>query len=875
MNGSFWRLGVEIVLNATGLDSMTGIIRKSGEVELAFASLRKSATSTGEIFGKVFGRAMLDFNIAEAGKDLTGFFYKAGVAAGNYQDRMVKIQMATGGSAAQMDALGANITDLTAGANRTLFNSTQIGDLALSLSQSRLTLDQINRVMPTIAKGADSAFLYKHEDPAMYGKNIGKMVNAFGLADGKHDRELVGAIEEFAKIQRITGMSSSEVVTAEGLGGITFRERGGHFKDFMEFLAMARGAGLSASTAGTSIRAFATRSIPLASITAHGAQAQLEALIDLGFVKKYNIKDARFALQHYKDDRDAVGLPVDFAKMSRGGQEKFARKFLGSQLQSTFSEHLTMPEILAKLQIAHAKSMAAHPGNAKMGESSFLAALTSMAKITAAPLLLYLAKDGAANYKVLVAQIDAQKSLKEMIQRQRELLPQQLMQAPKSLQSLMAMFGGVSRGGEALNYGPLQILTKIMHELNGALSALVIWGDRNRKLMGMLATFAGSAGIVLALTGIFRLVTAVRAFGATAMGVATTVGVAIAEMRAAQGLAPLAGLPVAGAAATVAKTAATVGAETAATTAAAVAAAKLVEGGKNTFHPSVAAAIVNDQAKAVREREAIANLAKADAVRAAQVAAAKNAAGSSGARILGAAGGGARIGVLAEGFGLNKIMAGLIGIVPLMLRFGGGLFAVAKFLPMLIFRFLGWPGIILGIIQALMMFWQSPKLMGHIVGSILKVIIDGGTNIVKGFMWIMGGIWGALMGLLDRVMQVYRDIGKGNFGAVLGDIKKIYMPDGAANGLGNLFDELKKKMHEFGTGVDEANGHARAMPRSGHNKASFQQTINISQSGGAPLSTASIKQISNATHDLISRGIGSGVGASSSNHIGSIPGNPF
>ena len=775
---SFWRIGVSLLFDGNGRMELGKIAEESVKVGLAMKALQATSKETGLVFGKVFGKALASFQMGMVGKDLSSFFFNAAKAAGVYQEQMTKIQISTGGTAEEMIRLGDVITDLTAGKNRTIFDAKQIGGIQQSLAQFGFTPPQNESLTRTVTYGAEIASIYNHESPEHYAANMGKYLHAWNLNQPGKEKEANSAVDTYSRIQRITGLSSNDLSVVDSYASKAAQSLGMGPNDLMQLMGVLRRDSLQPQQIGTTLRSLLTRLQPLTSVHAHGSQAQVQGLIGLGLVKPPDKGDYRFAYQAYKAEQAKMGMPVNEAGMTKKQQDSFGLKFYMAHLQTKFSNKLTAEELVTKLQMSAKYELTKHldtPQGRQNAYAALKADLQSVFKTTAFQGALALATSGTPALKELEAQERKQKSAESAAYTLRYLLPNMLSSAPASMNTMLRLAGGSDGGSGVIPGGPLDLLTKFMHSLTDGLSNIIKFEVEHKKMMAMIGTMAGVTGLGLLAITLLAAVRAVRAVMSAFRELSFVMSQTAANMRR----------------------------EAAET--------KLINGGGvvPSFHGPI-----NESPgfHGPRNLPAIAAAnAKAEAAAAEKVAASAASSAAAKAASRGVAGSvGAVFASQAAILGISKLGAKLAPLGAMFARLGGGMGGAALSLGRLILGFIGIPGLIIAIIAGFVLFWQQPKLVGRAFGMIIVAFRTGLKFIIDAVVFVFTGI-GHWIGMkVMQIMQLYKDFGTGNFGALKGDMENIYGGGGKDGFFGHIFGELGVKFKQAGVGADEY------MNRSGH-----------------------------------------------------------
>lgn len=772
---SFWRIGVSLLFDGNGRMELGKIAEESVKVGLAMKALQATSKETGLVFGKVFGKALASFQMGMVGKDLSSFFFNAAKAAGVYQEQMTKIQISTGGTAEEMMRLGDVITDLTAGKNRTIFDAKQIGGVQQSLAQFGFTPPQIESLTRTVTYGAEIASIYNHESPEHYAANMGKYLHAWNLNQPGKEKEANSAVDTYSRIQRITGLSSNDLSVVDSYASKAAQSLGMGPNDLMQLMGVLRRDSLQPQQIGTTLRSLLTRLQPLTSVHAHGSQAQVQGLIGLGLVKPPDKGDYRFTYQAYKAEQAKMGMPVNEAGMTKKQQDSFGLKFYMAHLQTKFSTKLTAEELVAKLQGAAKYELSKHQDTVQGRQNAYAslkADLQSVFKTTAFQGALALATSGTPALKELEAQERKQKSAEDAARTLRYILPNMLSAAPAQMNTMLRLAGGSDGGSGVIPGGPLDLLTKFMHSLTDGLSNIIKFEVEHKKMMAMIGTMAGVTGLGLLAISLLAAVRAVRAVMSAFKELNFVMSQTAANMRR----------------------------EAVET--------KLINGGGvvPSFHGPI-----NESPGFHGPRNLpliAAENAKAEAAAAEKVAA--SAAAKAASR--GVAGSvGAVFASQAAILGISKLGAKLAPLGAMFARLGGGMGGAALSLGRLILGFIGIPGLIIAIIAGFVLFWQQPKLVGRAFGLIIVAFRTGLKFIVDAVVLVFTGIAQWIGMKVMQIMQLYKDFGTGNFGALKGDMEKIYGGGGKDGFFGHIFDELGVKFKQFAVGADEV------MRKSGHN----------------------------------------------------------
>jgi len=547
----------------------------------------------------------------------------------------------------------------------------------------------------------------------------------------------------------------------------------------MQLMGVLRRDSLQPQQIGTTLRSLLTRLQPLTSVHAHGSQAQVQGLIGLGLVKPPDKGDYRFTYQAYKAEQAKMGMPVNEAGMTKKQQDSFGLKFYMAHLQTKFSNKLTAEELVAKLQMSAKYELTKHldtPQGRQNAYAALKADLQSVFKTTAFQGALALATSGTPALRELEEQEKKQKSAEASAYTLRYLLPNMLSSAPATMGTMLRLAGGSDGGSGVIPGGPLDLLTKFMHSLTDGLSNIIKFEVEHKKMMAMIGTMAGVTGLGLLAISLLAAVRAVRAVMIAFKELSFVMSQTAAKMRREA-------------------------AETA-----------LINGGGvvPSFHGPI-----NESPGFHGPRNLpviAAENAKAEAAAAEKVAASAASAAAAKAASRGVAGSvGAVFASQAAILGISKLGAKLAPLGAMFARLGGGMGGAALGLGRLILGFIGIPGLIIGIIAAFVLFWQQPKLVGRAFGLIIVAFRTGLKFIIDAVVIVFSGI-GKWIGMkVMQIAQLYKDFGTGKFGALKGDMEKIYGGGGKDGFFGHIFDELGVKFKQFAVGADEV------MRKSGHN----------------------------------------------------------
>jgi hypothetical protein len=517
-----WRVAVVFTAaNLTG-NAFRGIVRDAGAAE-------KAVDGNAAALHKLHGIAIGAF--ATLGVVGVAAFGAVADAASKYQLQMMLLQQQLGATDNQMTTIGKTIMSLSSGKGRTIFGMNDLSLMARNLQQSNLSAEQVNAVLPSVAYAAEIEKLRSggNIDVGHFASNQGSTIYGYGLAAPGKEKALAEFEDMYTRIASVSHVTSAGLQAFENQAGMYARIAGWSPNDFLESLGFLSQAGIKPQMAGTMVKNLLTNINPRANLTAHAANAQFNALTDLHLLTPADLKTAKTYGKYHAQAEAAIGMPgVDPSKMTAKQQEAYAEALMRVSVSSKM-QGLGFSGMLAMFRESRDR-MDKTFGKTK-GDALFGTNMRTAFNLRGAPAGILMALTNPQAFAEFLKKIGQQKSLPVRAAEVRGTFQAEKDMLPSMLNTLMVQLGGAKPGGKTVAGSPLDIMTKLLGQIENFIGMVTDWGKANPTLIAQIGTLIGLIGVaglggVLVLT-IGAIVSFVSAVG-TALGAFAALPIVVA-----------------------------------------------------------------------------------------------------------------------------------------------------------------------------------------------------------------------------------------------------------------------------------------------------------------------------------------------------------